>query len=110
MVVVTETNGTRNKIALGFSGAVVIALIGWNFATVQTLQVTMGAQEQRIMGIRAELDALRQNDTNFQAEMRLSAAATQEETRKSIGHVSDIITELRVHISDLLVTIHGGKR
>jgi len=95
-----NVNGKYRWIA-GIAGTIIILLLGWNFGEVVALQVSSSKQEQEISALRIDLDFLRQAKTNFELETRTTIAASQSEMRQSVAHIADILTDLRIHLSDL---------
>jgi hypothetical protein len=98
----TNYNGNgKYKWIAGIAGTVIVLLLGWNFGEVVALQVSAGSQAQQVAALRVDLDFLRQSTTNFELETRTSIAASQTEMRQNVAHIADILTDLRIHLSDL---------
>lgn len=88
----------KAKLIIGIVGAIFVSLLGWNFLTVQALQISEGRMEDRLATIRTDFEAQRAADVNFQAEIRGSLQISQSEMRSSVQRIADILTEVRVRL------------
>ncbi len=88
----------KGKIIAGVIGAVVLALLGWIFSSVQILQISEGKMEDRIASVRADFEVQRISENNFQTEVRASLQVSQSEMRNAIQRITDILTDVRVRL------------
>src|SRR5215472_3831154 len=85
-----DLNGNGNgkqalKFVLAIAAAILFGLLAWDFKAVQDLQVRIGENDQRIIGIHADIEAI-----------NTILATFVEDEKKADSEVYDILTDLRI--------------